>query len=151
MKQRRALLLSILLFVPFAACQRLGGQSVQLENPPATPTPPIPDAPGKTPDWVPIYPGAAPNTVARNSDDTSTTVNLAFSTDSSIKDVLKFYEKELTKTGFALTKSESTARGVTYHAIVAQDTTNRRMVNLSAFLNHDYKTGVALSYTEKKK
>jgi hypothetical protein len=148
--KRRALLFLLLFVVPFSACQR-SGESVQLENPPATPLPPIPDAPEKTPDWVPIYPGAAPNTVARNSDDKSTTVNLAFSTESSIKDVLKFYEKELTKAGFSLTKSESTARGVTYHAIVAQDTANRRMVNLSAFLNHDYKTGVALSYTEKKK
>lgn len=149
--KRRVLLLSLLLVVPFSACQRAGGNSVQLENPPATPTPPIPDGPEKTPDWVPIYPGATPNTVARTSDDTATTVNLAFSAESSIKDVLKFYEKELTKAGFSLTKSESTARGVTYHAIVARDAANRRMVNLSAFLNHNYKTGVSLSYTEKKK
>lgn len=145
---RFAILLCILLLGAFSACQRT--DSIQLENPPATPTPPIPDAPEKTPEWVPIFPGAAPSTVARSSDDKSTTVNLAFSTDATIPDVLKFYEKTLAKGGFSLTKSESAARGVTYHAIVAQDVANRRMVNLSAFLNHNYKTGVALSYTQKK-
>ncbi len=137
-----ALSLGCLLVGVFSACRRT--ESVQLENPPV---PPVPDAPGKTPDWVPVYPGASPSTVARNVIDGATTVNLAFSTDASVEEVRKFYEKELTGGGFSLTKSETTAKGVTYHGIVAEDAGGKRMVNLSVFLNYQKKTGVSLSYT----
>lgn len=137
-----ALCLCLPLVGIFSACRRT--ESVQLENPPV---PPVPDAPGKTPAWVPVYPGASPNTVARNVIDGATTVNLSFSTDASVEEVQKFYDAELKKGGFTLTKSETTAKGVTYHGIVAEDAGGKRMVNLSVFTNYQKKTGVSLSYT----
>ena len=87
----------------------------------------------KTPDWVPVYSGAAPQGVYSAQTAQGATGSFRFTTNDSVDQVAHFYEDALKKAGMKVTVSSTQQNGATGFAIVSgEDVATKRKVVATA-------------------
>ena len=89
----------------------------------------------KLPDWLPVYPGAAPQGSVTMQNATGTNGSFHFTTKDSVEQVMSYYEDALKKAGLKVNTNTVQANGKTGMGVVtAEETGNKRkaMVNATA-------------------
>jgi len=88
---------------------------------------------GKTPDWVPAYPGSTPKGVFSSQGPKGLAGSYTFTATDSIEQVARYYEDALKKAGLAVTTNSVQQNGATGMSIISgEDTANKRKAVVTA-------------------
>ncbi|HLW53207.1 MAG TPA: hypothetical protein VKW06_10230 [Candidatus Angelobacter sp.] len=103
----------------------------------------------KAPDWVPVYPGAAPQNTFSASDDKSITGSYVFTTKDPVDKVLGYYGDTLKAGGFKISNTTTNSNGKVAGLVSGSTDGDKQTVIVTAGEDTDG-TKVSVSYNSKK-
>jgi hypothetical protein len=103
----------------------------------------------KAPDWVPVYPGAAPQNTFSANDDKAMTGSYVFTTKDAVDKVLTYYGDTLKSGGFKISSTTSDTDGKISGMVSATTEGDKQTVLVTAGGDTDG-TKVSVSYSNKK-
>jgi len=102
---------------------------------------------GKTPDWVPAYPGSTPKGVFSSQGPKGLAGSYTFTATDSIEQVTRYYEDALKKAGLTVTTNSMPQNGATGMSIVSgEDTATKRKAVVTATPSQGG-TGVSVTFS----
>lgn len=103
----------------------------------------------KAPDWVPVYPGAAPQATYSASSTTEQTGSYAIETKDSVDKVMSYYAGQLKSAGFNVTNTTTNSNGKTAGMVSGTSEGDKRTV-LVMVGSEDTGTKVSVTFHSKK-
>ncbi|HWZ43608.1 MAG TPA: hypothetical protein VNW97_09020 [Candidatus Saccharimonadales bacterium] len=103
----------------------------------------------KAPAWVPVYPGASPQSVLSASAEGEQTGTAGFTTPDSTEKVMSYYGDQLKSGGFKVSTTSNTTDGKVAGIVNGEDKVGKRSVLVTATPD-DKGTNVSVSFTIKK-
>ena len=102
---------------------------------------------GKSPDWLPAYPGATPKGVFSSQTPKGVAGNYTFTTNDPIDQVTKYYEDALKKAGLAVTTNSVQQNGSTGMSIISGDDTATKRKAVVTATPSQGATGVSVTFS----